>query len=189
MSRGLGNVERRILNALQASRYGHTELQSLVYLVAGIITELGEDIPDRTEPICAHRETITDEGGEYISDIGHHYWPCPAPNGSCYLYCQTPVGWINQIQVVHRPVHTDACFPAWVEPSHACQRAVSRAVRSLARKGLVARETTGARFATHYPQRYTTVWRLDAWAAEQQRRAEQDQKMRRFLTQRLTSKA
>jgi hypothetical protein len=185
MSRGLGKVERQILHAFEASRYGSTSLQSLVYLVAGVITELGEDPPDRTIAMCSHQQTIEYEGGEYISESGHVYWPCPAPNGECFIDCRAPVGWINQTEVVRRPVHTSACFPAWVEPSPACQRAVSRAVQSLARKGLVRREITGF-FVSRHPWRHTTVWRPDAWAVEEQQRATREKQQRSYLTRRLS---
>jgi hypothetical protein len=175
MSRGLGKVERQILEAFARQGRTYAEMRSLIYVVAGVMTDLGEDPPNKSRPTCRHRETISYEGGEYIKEIGHNYWPCPVPGTNlCYAMCTVPVGWINQTKVVVPPAHDASCYPSWREPSPACQRSVARAVRSLERRGLLKGDIRGYNDGGRdsHPHRWKTVWLPDAWAVEQQQRAE-----------------
>jgi hypothetical protein len=53
MSRGLGRIERTILDALQAASRPYVELWQLVLLVEGRITSLDQEVRHWGVPICA----------------------------------------------------------------------------------------------------------------------------------------
>jgi hypothetical protein len=111
MSRGLGKVERRILEALQAMQRTYVALWELVLLIDGQVNSLDEK-PHRwdfetCQPHPPQREVIPGVG------------------------------------TVERK-HFKECYST-EEPRRSVQEAVSRAVRSLARKGLVRREYEGYR--------------------------------------------
>jgi hypothetical protein len=106
MSRGLGSVERTILEALQATQRPYVALWRLMVLVDGQIRTLNQEAHHWTMPICS---------------------PHPKRRLAIGL-------WVD---------HDASCYPP--EPSRSRQEAVSRAVRSLARKGLVRCEYEGDR--------------------------------------------
>jgi hypothetical protein len=110
MSRGLGKIERTILGALQAMKRPYVVLWELVLLVDG-------------------RLSTTDLGGQTISELWGvsraRHWDSsictPHPQRRNVLGF-----WVE---------HEASCYAP--EPSRSVQEAVSRAVRALARKGLV----------------------------------------------------
>jgi hypothetical protein len=101
MSRGLGKIERTILNALQTTQRPYVALWELVCLIDGWVASLDEPAQHwRVETCTSHpkRRNI----------LGH----LVAQDASCYP----------------------------PRPSRTVQEAVSRAVRSLTRKGMVGCE-------------------------------------------------
>jgi hypothetical protein len=104
LSRGLGKVERRILEALQATTQPYVSLSALILLIDGQLSTLDDET---------------------------HYWRFPIcePHPSRRL----AIGlWVD---------HDASCYPPTPRPS--MRETVYRAVRSLARKGLVRCEYDG----------------------------------------------
>jgi hypothetical protein len=112
MSRGLGRVERTILDALQATSRPYVELWELSCLVDGRIAGLDEQARHWDRPICQ-----------------------PHPR----IWRSVPHVWSGYID------HVPACYPPEGEPAASLQESVRRAVRSLARKGLVRTAYEGRR--------------------------------------------
>jgi hypothetical protein len=54
MSRGLGNVQRQVLEALQ-QHTGSVDLETLAYLVAGLIDDLGQPCPTEPPPAATYK--------------------------------------------------------------------------------------------------------------------------------------
>jgi hypothetical protein len=104
MSRGLGAVERRILEALQATERPYATLYELTVLVEGRIRTLDEPWTHWDTTICEPHPRIRNGLGSWVDHMGK-------------------------------------CYPP--RPSESVREATSRAVRSLARKGLVHCEYEG----------------------------------------------
>jgi hypothetical protein len=105
MSRGLGKIERAILEALQATNRPYVALWELMLLIDGRVSDLDAEMHHWSMEICT-----------------------PHPKRKVLLW------WVD---------HDSSCYPP--EPSRSVQESVSRAVRSLARKGLVRCEYEGYR--------------------------------------------
>jgi hypothetical protein len=101
MSRGLGRVERTILDALHATTRPYVALWELALLVDGQVTTLQERAPHWNDLICT-------------------------PHPPRVLF-----GFVRK--------HDFSCYPVQ-RPETSVEESTSRAVRSLARKGLVRRE-------------------------------------------------
>jgi hypothetical protein len=54
MSRGLGHVQRQVLDALQ-QHTGSIDLETLAYLVAGLIDDLGQPCPSEPPPATIYK--------------------------------------------------------------------------------------------------------------------------------------
>jgi hypothetical protein len=105
MSRGLGKVERSVLEALQTTQRPYAHLWQLVLVVEGRLSRLDDPATHWHVEICS-----------------------PHPRR------RLAIGLVVD--------HDASCYPA--EPSRSLQEAVSRAVRSLVRKGLVRCEYEGS---------------------------------------------
>jgi hypothetical protein len=108
MSRGLGRIERTILDALQATPRPYVALWEVGLLVEGRIASLDDEARHWGVPICQPHPKV------------RHPFP--------------GIGMVD---------HLPACYAP--EPARSVQEAVARAVRSLARKGVVRREYEGTR--------------------------------------------
>jgi hypothetical protein len=78
MSRGLGKVERRILEALQATQRPYGALYELVVLVEGRINTLDEPWQHWDFPVCEPHPRIKIDIGLIVDHIGSCYPPRPS---------------------------------------------------------------------------------------------------------------
>jgi|SRR5882724_610916 len=108
MSRGLGRIERTILDALQATHRPYVALWKMVLLVEGRLASLDQDARHWRVPICQPHPKL------------RHPFP--------------GIGMVDHLRACYAP-----------QPARSIQEAVARAVRSLARKGLVRCEYEGTR--------------------------------------------